>query len=137
MTDIGPSEQRRGPRRTMRWAQLSLLVTLVMTIVVGAGLLLWSHAATSSYVADKVMGFASVMNVVRPAMLIVMLVLWRPVFSWLHSRSVIADSTHAKAIGVWPRLVIWVALIELTIGQGFVLIGLTATALYWLFVRAR
>lgn len=137
MTLIGPFEQRRSSRRTMRWTRMSLLVTLILTIVAGAGLLLWSQAATSSYVADKVMRFASVMNVVRPTMLIVMLVLWRPAFFWLHNRSAITDSTHTKAIGVWPRLVIWVALIELTIGQGFVLIGLIATAFYWLFLRVR
>lgn len=137
MTDIGPLEQCRGPRRTMRWVRMSLLVTLVLTIVVGSSLLLWSEATTSTYVADKVMRFAAVMNVVRPTVLFVMLMLWRPVFSWLHSRSVITDPTHTKAIGVWPRLVIWVALIELTIGQGFVLIGLIATALYWLFLRVR
>jgi len=129
------SIERASKTTPRRWRKRLLALFFGATALVIAGLSIWSLMSTLPVLADKTAHFAAVMRVLRPTVLFVVLMLWRPIFSWLHKQSWVSSQNHTKAIDVWPRLVIWVGLIELTLGQGYVLTGLCAIAAYWLFLR--
>lgn len=137
MTSAIKGRSDQAPRRMRRWGLISLVTTGILTLLIAACLALWSETTSSAHVAGVVARFAAVMMIVRPIILLTALMLWRPVFSWLHRRSFVTDQTHTKALTVWPRLMVWTGLIELTLGQGYVLTGIGATAAYWLFLRLR
>ena len=116
-------------------AALSITATIVATMMIGVLLFLWMQASSESHIFERTRAFADVMRVIRPAILLVVLLGWRQAFSWLHHRSMVTDQTRDRAIALWPRLAIWVALIELTLGQGYVLLGLVMLAGYLAFLR--
>lgn len=118
-------------------AALSITATIVATMVIGILLFLWMKETSESHVFERTRAFSDVMRVIRPAILLVVLLGWRQAFGWLHGRSMVTDQTRRRAIVLWPRLAIWVALIELTLGQGYVLLGLVMVAGYLVFLRYR
>jgi len=135
MTMLSNSADQPSETTPRRWRKRVLVLFLSATALVIAGLSIWSLMGSLPVLADKTAHFAAVMRVVRPIILLIALMLWRPVFTWLHKQSWVSPQTRVKAIAVWPRLAIWIGLIELTLGQGYVLTGLSAMAVYWLFLR--
>jgi hypothetical protein len=99
------------------------------------GILLWTNVASTSHVAEQAEQFSDFMRVVRPVALFLILLSWRPVATWLHSQGYLTDRAHERAHLIWPRLAIWAVLVEVTIGQGYLFVGLAATAVYWVFWR--
>ncbi len=118
-------------------AALSIVATVVATLVIGVALLFWIQASSGDHVFARTKEFSDLMRVVRPAILLLILFLWRPVFGLLHRRSIVTDRIHERALSSWPWLMVWTALIELTLGQGYVLFGLTSLVVYWIFLRLR
>ena len=117
---------------------LSLLVISFLGVaIIAASLFLWTQNTSSDHVYAQTKLFSDLMRVVRPVVLLLLLLAWRPVVTWLHLRGHLTARFHGNLIGIWSRLSIWVLLIELTIGQGYLLIGLAATAVYWLTLRLR
>lgn len=126
---------QRPPKAEGRWIKRSIIIFLGAAVSVAAVVATGSMLTSLPAIADKTAAFAAVMRVVRPVLLFALLMLWQPLFRWLHRRAVIHGQTEQKAIAIWPKLVIWTGLIELTLGQGYVLLGLLATLLYGLYVR--
>ena len=120
-----------------RWQKRCWALFLIGTLIVVAGMLVWSMITSMPILSEKAATFAATMRIVRPVTLLMMLALWQPVFNWLLSRSFVSSSTAQKAIAIWPRLAVWTGLLELTIGQGFIVIGIIAIAVYWIFLRER
>jgi hypothetical protein len=114
---------------------LSIIATLVATLAIGILLLFWMQASSADHVLERTRAFHDVMRVVRPAVLLVILLLWRQIFDQLHDRSMVTDRTHERAIAIWPRLTVWGALFELMLGQGYVLLGLVVLAGYLVFQK--
>lgn len=117
------------------WTKRSIIIFLSATALVVIGLAASSLMTSVPVLAEKTAHFAAVMRVVRPIILFVILMLWRPVFLRLHQHAWVELSTFKTAIRIWPRLMIWTGLIELTLGQGFVLTGLAAIAAYAVYTR--
>ena len=127
-----------SPTKRFRGASaLAILATMIATVVIGFVLFTWMQQSSSDHVFERTQAFSELVRVVRPIILLVALGAWRPVFDALHHRSLITDRTHERAKSVWPRLAIWTALIELTLGQGFVLLGLAGIAAYGFYLRLR
>lgn len=137
MTMLSSSTDRPSDKAPGRWQKRLLMLFLWATALVVYGLSIWSSMSSLPVLTEKTAHFAAVMRVVRPIILLAVLMLWRPVFVWFHGRSWVSAETLAKARAIWPRLAIWVGFIELTLGQGYVLMGLSAMAVYWLFLRHR
>lgn len=114
-----------------------MLASLFGCLAIVAFMFVWAEDTSTGYVLDRAEYFSDVMRVVRPAILFIILLLWRPVANWLHSKSFLTDRTHMRALVIWPRLSVWTLLIEITLGQGYLLTGLAATAVYWAFWRLR
>lgn len=124
-------------KRSRSVVALSVLVMVIATLVIGIGLLIWMQQSSDSHVFERTRAFHDLMRVIRPILLVLILLLWRPAFDFLNRRSFITDTVHERALLFWPRLAIWTALIEITLGQGYILIGLATMAAYWLFLRLR
>lgn len=123
--------------KSARLGVWSVVLTLFLTGLVIAGLLLWTNTTSTGHVVEQAEQFSDVMRVIRPAILLLILLSWRPAATWLHSKAYLTDRSHERALLIWPRLAIWAVLIEITIGQGYLFIGLAATAAYWAFWRVR
>ena len=137
MTDSITTERAARARASRRWLLMSAVATGLAAIMCGYAVLQWSQSTPLPVLADRAAQFAAIMRVVRPIVLLVVLLLWRPIFCWLHHRSWISDHPHSLTVTMWPCLVIWVGLVELTLGQGYLVTGLLAAAAYWAFLRVR
>ncbi|MEM9442288.1 MAG: hypothetical protein AAGA73_17735 [Pseudomonadota bacterium] len=100
-------------------------------------MLVWAENTSADHVLNRAEHFSDIMRVIRPAILFIVLLHWRPAADWLHSRSLLTERTHERALLIWPRLSVWTLLIEVTLGQGYLLMGLAATAVYWALWRLR
>lgn len=131
------SEQKlqAGKTTSSSWVRRCLTGFAVCLVVIIVAIALWSIKELLTFVASQAAQFASVMRVVRPIILFAILLLWCPVFRWLQARSWVEAETANRALEIWPRLTIWTALFEVTVGQGLLVIGLLAMAGYWFFLR--
>ena len=110
------------------------MATVIATMAVGFVLLVWMQQTSGDHVFDRTKAFSDLMRIVRPIFLLLVLGLWKPSFDVLHRFSFITKRTHERAHSIWPRLSIWAALIELTLGQGFVLLGLASAGAYGFYL---
>ena len=115
----------------------SIIPTLFLSGMVIAGLLFWADTTSTGYIVEQAERFSDIMRVIRPVILLFVLLSWRPVATWLYSKGYLTDRMYESALFVWPRLAIWTVLIEVTLGQGYLFIGLAATAAYWACWRLR
>ena len=123
--------------RRWRLGLWSALGTLIGALAIAAVIGVWVQNTSSVYVFERVAYFSDLMRVIRPVLILIVLLAWRPIATWLRERDMVSDRTHHRAIAIWPRLCIWSVLIEITLGQGYVLIGLAAATAYWAFLRFR
>ena len=130
---MAPKRSTQLPKR--RWARSCLKIFGIGFAAVVVIVVVWSLSQSITVVGDATAHFASMMRVVRPLILLTIIAAWQPAFWWLESRALVRPETARRAIGLWPRITIWVALLELTVGQGFVLVGIASIAIYWFLVR--
>jgi len=123
--------------RSTKLGLWSVVLSLSLTGLVIVGLLVWTNTTSTSHVVEQAERFSDIMRVIRPAIFFLVLLSWRPVATWLHSKDYLTDRTHERALLIWLRLAIWTVLIEITIGQGYLFVGSAATAAYWAFWRVR
>ena len=114
-----------------------MLASLLACFAIVSLMFVWSENTSTDHVLHRAEHFSDIMRVIRPAILFIILLVWRPVADWLHGKSLLTDRTHERALLIWPRLSVWTLLIEVTLGQGYLLMGLAATAVYWAFWRLR
>ena len=126
-----------GRATSSNLVQRCLIAFAVCLVIIAVAVVAWSTKETLGVVSSQTAVFASVMRVIRPIIFLTILTLWCPVFRWLETRSWVEAATANRAVAIWPRLAIWTALFEVTVGQGQLMIGLLAIGIYWFFVRSR
>lgn len=120
-----------------RWFKRSLIVFFSAAIVVAILVAIASSMTSPSLVAEKAARFADIMQIVRPIILAGIMLAWRPAFHWMFERAWVSRHVHQRAIQFWPHLVLWICLVEVTIGQGYILIGTVGLLIYIFYQQFR
>ena len=122
---MSPLDDRRpaNPSSSRGWFKRSLVVFIAATTSVAIVVAIASHMTSPSLIADKAASFADIMQIVRPLLLAGIMLAWRPAFHWMLERDWVSQHVHQRAVTYWPQLVLWICLVEVTIGQGYILLG--------------
>lgn len=118
-----------------RWLKRAIALFICATIVVAFVVGIASTWTSLPQVAAKAAQFSALMQIVRPLLLLTALLLWRPAFRWMAQQSWVTPRVYRRAVALWPQLMIWTCLIEITLGQGYVLAGCAALAIYCVYLR--
>lgn len=116
------SSKTRGSR--FRWLGYSLVI---VSVVAGAGLLIKGASDTHGYnvVSESVEDFAGLMRIIRPLLFFICFCYWANVVGFFRRIRVLQEKQAANLVTNRNRFFMWVALLEISIGQGFVVIGLS------------
>ena len=75
--------------------------------------------------------FAQVMRFIRPAVLILILAFWQILIGLAIRMKILPRQFAALATKYWLHLALWAAVIEITIGQGWIIPGLAIAAVVY------
>lgn len=126
-----------GRRRIERggFAALSIGAALCAVAVIGAVLHSLAGAHGLARVQSWTETFDGVMRFVRPMLLILGVSFWRQGARLAMRLNLISKSLAAGATRYWLHAALWIAIIEIAIGQGLVVFGVLLGVL--LFVASR
>lgn len=127
------------PRRIQGKLRSALVAAGVLFAIFIIGIALNALIAARGFtrVQDWAASFDGSMRIVRPMMLILIVSFWRQAIH-LARRVRLLDERLAKlAIRHWLHCGLWIAVIEITIGQGWVFTGSTLGVLVFLASRRR
>ncbi|PQA85873.1 hypothetical protein [Hyphococcus luteus] len=105
------------------FAALSIGAVLCTVAVIGAVLHSLAGAHGLAHVQSWTETFDGVMRFVRPMLLILGVSFWRQGARLAMRLNLISESFAARATRYWLHCALWIAVIEIAIGQGLVLFG--------------
>ena len=111
----------------MRWTFVLTLLAAALTLAIG--LLLWQSVETSSVIGvqGQVATMKSVLTILRLSVIAVIALLWPMLIGVFHRRRRIDDARRAELLAVRWRIVAWLVVIEVVVGQN--LLGHVISAL--------
>ncbi len=114
--------KKRAGRKT-RWAAC---IVALCVLVAGAGVLLRSASDTQGYtvVSESVEDFADAMRVIRPLIFFILFCYWNNVVGVFRNLGILKSKQAENLVSNRNRFFLWVALLEITIGQGQAVIGI-------------
>lgn len=126
-----------GRRRIGRggFAALSIGAVVCAVAIIGAVLNSLAGAHGLARVQSWTQIFDGVMRFVRPMVLILGVSFWRQGSRLALRLGLISKTLEARATRYWLHAALWIAVIEIAIGQGLVLVGVLLGVL--LFVASR
>ena len=115
------------PMRCRRWTLALTLLAFALALAIGA--LLWQAVETASVVAiqGKVAAVKPVFTILRLSVITVIALLWPMLIGVFHRRRRIDDARRAELLAVRWRIVAWLVVIEVVVGQN--LLGHVISAL--------
>lgn len=127
------------PRRIDRKLRGALIAAGVVfaVIIIGFSLNALIAARGFSRVEDWAASFDDSMRIVRPMILILILSFWRQVALFARRVRLLDEQLSMLAIRHWLHCSLWIAVIEITIGQGWVFIGSTLGVVVYLASQRR
>ena len=113
--------------RRMRWTLVLTLLAAALTLVFGS--LLWKSVTTASVVEiqGQVATMKPVLTILRLSVIAVIALLWPMLMGVLHRWRRIDDARRAELLAVRWRIVAWLVVIEVVVGQN--LLGHVISAL--------
>jgi len=105
------------PMRRMRWTLVLTLLAAALTLVIGG--LLWKFVTTASVVEiqGQVATMKPVITILRLSVITVIALLWPMLIGVFHRRRRIDDDRRAELLAVRWRIVAWLVVIEVVVGQ--------------------
>ena len=118
------------PMRRGRWTLALTLLAFALALAIGA--LLWQAVETASVVAiqGKVAAVKPVFTILRLSVIALIALLWPMLMGAFHRLGRIDDARRAELLAVRWRIVAWLVVIELMLGQkllGYVISALQGT----------
>ena len=113
--------------RRRRWTLVLTLLAAALTLVIGG--LLWKSVTTASVVEiqGQVATMKSVLTILRLSVIAVLTLLWPMLMGVFHRWRRIDDARRAELLAVRWRIVAWLVVIEVVVGQN--LLGQVISAL--------
>ena len=127
------------PRRIDRKLRGALIAGGVLFAIVIIGLALNALIAARGFtrVQDWAASFDGSMRIVRPMILILIMSFWRQAVHLARRVRLLDERLATLAIRHWLHCGLWIAVIEITIGQGWVFTGSTLGVLVYLASQRR
>ena len=115
------------PMRRRHWSLALTVLAAALTLAIG--LLLWQSVETSSVIGvqGQVATMKSVLTILRLSVIAVIALLWPMLIGVFHRRRRIDDARRAELLAVRWRIVAWLVVIEVVVGQN--LLGHVISAL--------
>ena len=115
------------PVRRRRWTLVLTLLAFALALAIGG--LLWQAVETASVVAiqGKVAAVTPVFTILRLSVIVVIALLWPMLMGAFHRLGRIDDARRAELLAVRWRIVAWLVVIEVVVGQN--LLGQVVSAM--------
>ena len=122
---MGSEEEATPPLPSKKWLLLITIETIIVFAVVGLLIKYFAESYGLGVVSENVHAFAQQMRIVRPLLLLVLYSFWQPSLRVVSRMRLLTATGAARLVRNRNRFFLWVALLEITLGQGQVVIGVS------------
>jgi len=111
--------------QTQRRAWQVATATVLLSVMVGVIVRQFVDSHGFAVVSNRVHAFAQEMRILRPLLFLAAFCFWQALAGFASRARLLTDGQAVQLVGHRNRFFLWVALLELTLGQGQVVIGVT------------
>lgn len=112
----------RKPRKK-KWTLLLAVTTIILFALVGLVVQQLVESNGLGSVSESANAFANKMRVVRPLLLFIAFCFWQPIVDFVSRVGLLTGGQASTILQKRNRFFLWVALFEVIVGQGQVVIG--------------
>ncbi len=118
------TEEEATPRpRKKRWLLLITIATILLFALVSLVVQQFADSHGLGVVSQTANAFAQRMRIIRPLLFFIVFCFWQPLLGLASRIGLLTGAQSVRAVRNRNRLFLWVALLEITVGQGQVVLG--------------
>ena len=121
---LGEEGMKPRPHKQRRAWQVAA-ATVLLSVMVGVVVKQFVDSHGFVVVSDRVHAFAQEMRIVRPLLFLAAFCFWQALAGFASRVRLLTNGQAVQLVRNRNRFFLWVALLELTLGQGQVVIGVT------------